>query len=103
MLKFQKWFTNAEILRMATGNNGEIVRMSGQRNPYPKQLGVVAEVCNFPVTSESTLPSQCLPLPLRQPLQLGTIEIPFRWGGDAVMLKRWVQMGRGRGHAEALP
>eukprot|EP01134_Creolimax_fragrantissima_P000210 CFRG0210T1 len=26
---------------MATSNPGEIVRMSGRRNPYPKRLGMV--------------------------------------------------------------
>ncbi|MGE5258290.1 MAG: amidohydrolase family protein [Hyphomicrobiales bacterium] len=38
-----KWFTPAEILRQATSNNGELVAMSGPRNPYPGKLGVIEE------------------------------------------------------------
>lgn len=43
LLKFATWFTNAEILRMVTSQNGELLRMSGPRNPYPKLLGVVEQ------------------------------------------------------------
>jgi hypothetical protein len=46
LLKLKSWFTNAEILRMATGNGGEIVKMSGARDPYPKKLGVIEEACS---------------------------------------------------------
>ncbi len=38
-----KWFSPAEILRQATGNNGQLLAMSGLRNPYPGALGVVRE------------------------------------------------------------
>jgi len=38
-----KWFTPAETLSMATGNNGKLLEMSGKRNPYPGKLGVVEE------------------------------------------------------------
>lgn len=38
-----KWFTPVEILRQATSNNGELVAMSGPRNPYPCKLGVIEE------------------------------------------------------------
>lgn len=38
-----KWFTPVEILRQATSNNGELVAMSGPRNPYPGKLGVIEE------------------------------------------------------------
>ena len=38
-----KWFTPAEILRQATGNNGQILAMSGLRNPYKGKLGVIEE------------------------------------------------------------
>jgi len=38
----KKWFTSAELMIQATGNNGEIVALSGKRNPYGK-LGVIEE------------------------------------------------------------
>jgi len=41
LVALSKWFTPAEILRMATASNGELVALSGARNPYPKRLGVI--------------------------------------------------------------
>ncbi len=38
-----RWYDNAEILRMATATNGELLALSGPRNPYPGLLGVVEE------------------------------------------------------------
>jgi imidazolonepropionase-like amidohydrolase len=38
-----RWFTTAEILRMATAANGELLALSGPRNPYPGKLGVVED------------------------------------------------------------
>ena len=38
-----RWFPAAEILRMATGANGELLALSGPRNPYPGKLGVVED------------------------------------------------------------
>jgi imidazolonepropionase-like amidohydrolase len=38
-----RWFKPAEILRQATGNNGELMAMSGKRNPYPGKLGIIEE------------------------------------------------------------
>jgi imidazolonepropionase-like amidohydrolase len=38
-----RWYPNAEILRMATATNGELLGLSGPRNPYPGKLGVVEE------------------------------------------------------------
>lgn len=35
-----EWFTSPELMVQATGNNGEIVALSGKRNPYGK-LGVI--------------------------------------------------------------
>lgn len=32
-----------EILRMATGDNAELLALSGKRNPYPDKLGVVVD------------------------------------------------------------
>jgi imidazolonepropionase-like amidohydrolase len=36
-----KWFTPAEILRQATAKGGELLAMSGPKNPYPGKLGVI--------------------------------------------------------------
>jgi imidazolonepropionase-like amidohydrolase len=38
-----RWYTPAEALAMATGTNGELLALSGKRNPYPGKLGVVEE------------------------------------------------------------
>jgi imidazolonepropionase-like amidohydrolase len=37
----ERWYRPAEILRMATSVNGELLAMSGPRNPYPGKLGVI--------------------------------------------------------------
>lgn len=36
-----QWFTPVEVLRQATSANGELMAMSGKRNPYPGRLGVI--------------------------------------------------------------
>jgi imidazolonepropionase-like amidohydrolase len=38
-----RWYSNAEILTMATGTNAELLDLSGPRNPYPGKLGVVED------------------------------------------------------------
>jgi len=38
-----RWYGNAELLSMATAVNGELLALSGPRNPYPGKLGVVEE------------------------------------------------------------
>jgi imidazolonepropionase-like amidohydrolase len=38
-----KWFTPAEALTMATSKNGELLSLSGLRNPYPGKLGVIEQ------------------------------------------------------------
>ncbi|WP_291787335.1 amidohydrolase family protein [Cecembia sp.] len=43
ILKLQTWFTNAEILKMVTHDNAELLQLSGLRSPYPGKLGVVEE------------------------------------------------------------
>jgi imidazolonepropionase-like amidohydrolase len=43
LVKFTRWFTPAETLAMATGTNGELLALSGKRNPYPGKLGVIEE------------------------------------------------------------
>ncbi|MGC2786632.1 MAG: amidohydrolase family protein [Roseiarcus sp.] len=37
----ERWYRPAEILGMATAVNGELLAMSGPRNPYPGKLGVI--------------------------------------------------------------
>ncbi len=43
LLRLKAWFTPAEILRMATVRNAELLALSGPRSPYPGPLGVVTE------------------------------------------------------------
>ncbi len=38
-----RWYTPAEALVMATGTNGELLQLTGKRNPYPGEIGVVKE------------------------------------------------------------
>lgn len=38
-----EWYTPGEILQLATGSNGQLLALSGLRNPYPGPLGVIAE------------------------------------------------------------
>jgi imidazolonepropionase-like amidohydrolase len=39
----RRWYDNVDILRMATSVNGELLALSGPRNPYPGKPGVVEE------------------------------------------------------------
>ena len=39
----KRWYSNADILRMATSINAELLAMSGPLNPYPGKLGVIEE------------------------------------------------------------
>ncbi|WP_245416014.1 MULTISPECIES: metal-dependent hydrolase family protein [Mesorhizobium] len=39
LAKFARWFDNAEVLRMVTSGNADLVALSGHRNPYPSRLG----------------------------------------------------------------
>ena len=38
-----RWYGNIDILKMATSVNGELLAMSGPRNPYQGKLGVIEE------------------------------------------------------------
>jgi imidazolonepropionase-like amidohydrolase len=38
-----RWYDNAKILRMATSTNGELLALSGPRNPYQGKLGIIEE------------------------------------------------------------
>ncbi|HEX3470470.1 MAG TPA: amidohydrolase family protein [Silvibacterium sp.] len=43
LAKLIRWYTPAEVLKMATGDNGELMALTGFINPYPGRLGVVQE------------------------------------------------------------
>src|SRR4029453_5273497 len=43
LANMSRWYSPAEALIMATSKNGELLGLSGQRNPYPGKLGVVEE------------------------------------------------------------
>jgi len=43
LLKMKRWFSNYEILKMATSTNAELLAMSGKRSPYAGTLGVIEE------------------------------------------------------------
>ncbi len=41
MVKLKQWFTPAEALKLITHDNAQLLKLSGPRNPYPGELGVV--------------------------------------------------------------
>jgi imidazolonepropionase-like amidohydrolase len=41
LAKLKRWYTPAEVLKMATSDNAALLAMSGPRNPYPGKLGVI--------------------------------------------------------------
>ncbi|PSN11409.1 hydrolase [filamentous cyanobacterium CCT1] len=43
LAKLVRWYSLAEVLRMATSTNASLLALSGPRNPYPGKLGVVEE------------------------------------------------------------
>ncbi|WP_411359797.1 metal-dependent hydrolase family protein [Pseudidiomarina salilacus] len=43
LVTMERWFSAPEVLRMATSTNAELLALSGERNPYKGQLGVVKE------------------------------------------------------------
>ncbi len=43
LAKLVRWYTPAEVLKMATADNGELMALSGFINPYPGKLGLVEE------------------------------------------------------------
>ncbi|MBL8416390.1 MAG: amidohydrolase family protein [Propionivibrio sp.] len=43
LARMAQWYSAAEALSMATASNGELLQLSGRRNPYPGRLGVVQE------------------------------------------------------------
>ena len=43
ILKLEKWFNPAEVIKMLTHDNAQLLALSGKRNPYPGKLGVIEE------------------------------------------------------------
>jgi imidazolonepropionase-like amidohydrolase len=43
LLRLKPWFTPAEILKLVTHDNAQLLALSGPRSPYAGMLGVVAE------------------------------------------------------------
>lgn len=43
ILRLKPWFTPAEILKLVTHDNAQLLALSGLRSPYPGRLGVVEE------------------------------------------------------------
>jgi len=41
LAKLSRWYDNADVLRMATAANGELLAMAGASNPYRGKLGVI--------------------------------------------------------------
>ncbi len=41
LVNMKRWYAPAEVLKMATADNAELLALSGPRNPYPGMLGVV--------------------------------------------------------------
>jgi imidazolonepropionase-like amidohydrolase len=43
LAKLVRWYRPGEALKMATGDNGQLLALSGLRSPYPGKLGIVEE------------------------------------------------------------
>jgi imidazolonepropionase-like amidohydrolase len=43
ILKLKQWMTSAEVLKLVTHDNAQLLALSGPRNPYQGKLGVVKE------------------------------------------------------------
>jgi len=43
LAKLVRWYTPAEVLKMATADNAQLLALSGKRSPYTGTLGVVTE------------------------------------------------------------
>lgn len=43
LVKLERWFAPHQVLRMATHDNAELLKLCGPRDPYPGRLGVVEE------------------------------------------------------------
>lgn len=43
LAKLARWMDNADVLRMATGENGDLLALSGDRNPYRATVGAIED------------------------------------------------------------
>ena len=43
LASLDRWYSPGEVLQIATGNNGALLALTGERNPYKKPLGVIEE------------------------------------------------------------
>jgi len=43
LASLERWYKPGEVLKIATGDNGQLLELTGERNPYRKPLGVLAE------------------------------------------------------------
>ena len=43
LASLDRWYSPGEVLQIATGNNGTLLALTGERNPYKKPLGVIEE------------------------------------------------------------
>jgi imidazolonepropionase-like amidohydrolase len=43
LVKMARWFSASDVLTMATRINGDLLKLSGPRDPYPGKLGVIEE------------------------------------------------------------
>lgn len=43
LASLDRWYSPGEVLQIATGNNGALLALTGERNPYKKLLGVIEE------------------------------------------------------------
>jgi imidazolonepropionase-like amidohydrolase len=43
LAKLSRWFTSYEVLKMATHDNAELLKLCGPRDPYPGKLGIIEE------------------------------------------------------------
>ena len=43
ILRLKQWFTPAEILKLVTHDNAQLLALSGERSPYRGKLGVIEE------------------------------------------------------------
>jgi imidazolonepropionase-like amidohydrolase len=43
LVQLKEWFTSAEIVKLVTYDNAQLLALSGPRTPYPGRLGIVSE------------------------------------------------------------
>ncbi len=43
LANMHRWYSNADVLHMATASNAQLLALSGHRNPYPAKLGVLEQ------------------------------------------------------------